>query len=86
MRRVQGFEACAVLERSEGAGIVSRCRRWRRRCWRPPALRLYHGKGWLRDYVRRFAALRWRRHVGAALHLRLREGLGDEHAALAVAP
>ena len=35
---------------------------------------------------RRFAALRWRRHVGAALHFRLREGLGDEHAALAVAP
>ena len=35
---------------------------------------------------RRSAALRWRRHVSAVLHFRLREGEGVERAALAVAP
>ena len=35
---------------------------------------------------RRFAALRWRRHVSAALHFRLQEGEGVKRAALAVAP
>ena len=33
----------------------------------------------------RFAAPRWRRHVSAALHFRLREGEGVERAALTIA-
>ena len=43
------YLARADIMRGEGAGVVSRCRRWRLRCWRPPAMRTVAQQGWLRD-------------------------------------
>ena len=92
MRRVANA-ACARLR-----GVrCPQAKRGRRRCVLLPALALAvpasssdtdcgAAMGSSEMAWRRFAALRWRRHVSAALHLLLREGAGVERVALAVAP